>query len=164
MASGVTDKGKAWILEAAFRKQINGGAISSDVLYVALITDSTTPNANHDTWNDLNGAEIASGNSYDAGGAAIARGTGDFDAISDDATAESNNYGHVQLKNIEWTADGGSIPNSGDGARYAILMDNAGGAADNTANKVLAWWDLGSDRSVADGQKLSLQDMEIRLS
>ena len=163
MASGVTDKGKAWILETTFRKQMNGGA-TNDTMYIALITAATTPNANHDTWNDLHSAEIATGNGYTAGGTSVTRGTTDFDVISADATAESNNYGHVQIKNIEWTASGGSIPNSGDGARYAVLMDNAGSAADNTANKVIAWWDLGSDRSVSDGQKLSLQDMEIRLS
>ena len=164
MASGVTDKGKAWILETTFRKQMNGTTIS-DTMYVALIKASTTPTADLEEWSDLSGAEIADGNGYaHATKISLTRGVSSFDILSSDADAETNNYGHVQLKNIEWEADGGPIPASGDGARYAILMDNKGGSADHATNQVLAWWDLGSDRTVTDGQTLSLQDMEIRLS
>lgn len=164
MASGVTDKGKAWILETTFRKQMNGTTIS-DRMYVALIKATTTPTADLEEWGDLSGAEIADGNGYSqTNKKPIDRGTTDFNVISSDADAETNNYGHVQLENVEWTAVTGALPSSGDGARYAILMDNKGGSANDATNQVLAWWDLGSDRSVAVGQTLSLQDMEIRLS
>ena len=36
MPSGVTNAGKAWILEVAFRDQMNGGVLVDD-MYVALI-------------------------------------------------------------------------------------------------------------------------------
>lgn len=163
MASGITNKGKAWILETAFRKQMNGGS-TSDTMYIALIKDDNVPNSDDTTWNDLNGTEIAAGNGYTAGGVSVTRGTTDFDVVISDADADTNNYGYIQIKNIEWTASGGSIPGSGDGASYAVLMDNAGSSADATGNKLIAWWDLGGERSVSDGQKLSLQDMEIRLT
>ena len=88
---------------------------------------------------------------------------GVFDVVISDADADTNNYGYIQLKNIEWTATG-TFPSSGDGASYAVLMDNAGGSADATGNKVIAWFDLGGERTLSSGQKLSLQDLEIRLT
>ena len=162
MASGITNKGKAWILETAFRKQMNAGSVS-DTMYIALIKDDNVPNADDTTWNDLNGTEIAAGNGYTAGGIALTRGTTDFDVVISDADADTNNYGYIQLKNIEWTATG-TFPSSSDGASYAILMDNAGSSADATGNKVIAWFDLGGERTLSSGQKLSLQDLEIRLT
>ena len=162
MASGITNKGKAWILETAFRKQMNGGT-PSDTMYIALIKDDNVPNADDTTWNDLNGTEIAAGNGYTAGGISLTRGTTDFDVVISDADADTNNYGYIQLKNIEWTATG-TFPSSGDGASYAVLMDNAGSSADATGNKLIAWFDLGGERTLSSGQKLSLQDLEIRLT
>ena len=163
MASGITNKGKAWILETVFRLEINGGSLNTR-MYIALIKDDNIPNADDTTWADLNGTEIAVDNNYTAGGTALTLGTTDFNAVISDADADTNDYGYIQLKDISWTASGGSIPASGDGASYAVLMDNAGGAADNTANKLIAWWDLGSARTVSDGQTLTLQDLEIRLT
>lgn len=163
MASGVTNAGKAWILEVAFRDLMNGGALVDD-MYVALIKSTVAPTIDHDKWSDLKANQIATGNGYLDGGADVARGASSFDVISDVSTSETNDYGHVQLTNIEWAASGGSIPDSGDGARYALLLDKAGAAKPHDNNKIIAWWDLGSDRSVTNGQTLSLQDMEIRLS
>jgi len=163
MASGITNKGKAWILETVFRKQRNASGTLSDVMYIALVTSSNVPNADDTTWADLNSTEIAVGNGYTAGGTALALGTTDFDTVISDADADTNDYGYIRLKDISWSASGGSIPDSGT-ASYAVLMDNAGGAADNTANKLIAWWDLGGTRSVSAGQTLSLQDLEIRLT
>ena len=108
--------------------------------------------------------QIATGNGYDDGGKTISRGASSFDVISDVSTSETNAYGHVQLTNIEWEASGGSIPDSGDGARYALLLDKDGDAKPHDNNKIIAWCDLGSDRSVTNVQTLSLQDMEIRRS
>ena len=164
MASGITNKGKAWILESVFRKERNGSDTLSDVMYIALIKDDNVPNADDTTWADLNGTEIAVGNGYTAGGTSLTLGTTDFDAVISDAAADTNDYGYIQLQDISWTARGGAIPASSDGASYAILMDNAGSAADNTANKLIAWWDLGSARSVSDGQTLTLQNLEICLT
>ena len=164
MASSITNKGKAWILETVFRKQRNGSGTLSDRMYIALVIDDNVPNADDTTWADLSGTDIAAGNGYTAGGQALDLGTTDFDTVISDADADTNDYGYIRLKDISWTASGGSIPASGEGAAYAVLMDNAGSALDNNANKLIAWWDLGGARSVSSGQTLSLQDLEIRLT
>ncbi|MBN1286437.1 MAG: hypothetical protein JXB47_13645 [Anaerolineae bacterium] len=72
-----------------------------------------------------------------------------------------NDRALVQVKDVTWTASGGPIPASGDGARWAALTDDNATVADR---KVLAWFDLSSDRAVSSGQPLTLQDCEIRLS
>lgn len=64
----------------------------------------------------------------------------------------------VQIKDVSWTASGGSIPSSGSGARYAVLTDDNATVGNR---EVLAYWDLTSDRTVSDGQTLTLQDLEI---
>ena len=80
------------------------------------------------------------------------------DVLTED---DANDRGLTQAKDIVWTASGGSIPASGDGARYAVLLDDN---ATVGSREVLAWWDLTSDRSVSDGQTLTLQDCELRLN
>jgi len=171
MASGITNKGKVWILEIAFRNQMNAGSTTTD-MYVALITDTSTPDEDTDVWSDLSSNQIANGNGYTHGGGGadaatdgtLTRNTTDFDVKISDADANTNNYGYIQVRNVQWAAAGGAIPASGDPASYAILMDNAGGSANHANNKVIAWWDLGGQRTVSNGQTLSLQDLELRLT
>ena len=62
MASGITNKGKAWILETVFRKQRNGSGTLSDRMYIALVIDDNVPNAVDTPWDDLSGTDIAAGN------------------------------------------------------------------------------------------------------
>jgi len=164
MASGITNVGKRYILEIAFRDQMNGSDTLVDNLRVALITDDNVPNADDTLWSDLSGTEIPNGNGYTTGGQAISRGTTWFDDLISIADADTNDYGYVRLKNVEWTANTGPIPASGEGAAYAVLVDKKSGTDIDGNNQVLAWWDLGGQQTVADGQKLSLQDMEIRLT
>jgi hypothetical protein len=64
----------------------------------------------------------------------------------------------IQIKDVAWTASGGNIPASGDGARYAVLTDDNGTVA---SREVFQWWDLSSDRTVSDSQVLTLQDLQI---
>jgi hypothetical protein len=95
--------------------------------------------------------EIAAGNGYTAGGAAVARNTTTgFDSLTEDDT---NDLGSIQLQDVTWTASGGSIPSSGNGARYVVLVDDS-------AN-VICFWDLDSDVTVTSGQQLTIQDGEI---
>jgi hypothetical protein len=82
----------------------------------------------------------------------------DFDVITEDDT---NDWGRVQVKDLVWTASGGPIPASGDGARYAIFTDDNGTIG---SREVYAYWDLTSDRTVSDGQTLTLQDCELRIT
>ena len=149
--AGWTNKGKMSILDAYFR---NNGAPTH--FYVALVTDATAPDADTNTLSDL--TEIAAGNGYTTGGYELDRNGTDFDSLNED---DGNDRGDIQIKDVTWSASGGSIPGSGDGARYAVLLDDNGTVGDR---EVLAYWDLSSDRTVSDGQDLTLQDLELRLN
>lgn len=149
--AGWTNKGKMSILDAYFR---NTGAPTN--FYVALATSATPPTQDTDTLSQL--TQIATGNGYADGGYSLTRNSTDFDVLNEDDT---NDRGDIQIKDVVWNASGGSIPDTGNGARYAVLTD------DNvtvTAREIYAYWDLTSDRSVSDGQSLTLQNLELRLT
>lgn len=151
MANGMTNKGKYKLLGWAFR----GTTIPTN-FYLALVTSAVAPTVDINTLGEL--TEIADTQGYTEGGYQLTPGGTDFDVWTED---DENDRALVQLKDIAWTADGGNLPESGDGARYAVLTD------DNVtvgSREVYDWWDLISDRTVSDGQSLTLQDAEIRLS
>ena len=151
MASGVTNRGKFAFLNAYFRAT----GIPTN-LYVALCTSATTPTVDINTLSEL--TEIAAGNGYTAGGYQLARNATDWDTLTEDDTGD---LAKVLAKDVAWTASGGSLPASGNGARWAVLTDDN---ATQGSRIVIAWWDLVSDRSVSVGQPLTLQDCEVRLT
>ena len=146
-----TNKGKYRLLDWVFRR-----TTMPTNFYIALVTSTAAPTADTDTLSDL--TEIAAGNGYTSGGYQLTPNSTDFDTLTEDDT---NDRGLTQAKDIVWTASGGSIPASGGEARYAVLLDDN---ATVGSREVLAWWDLVSDRSVSDGQTLTLQDCELRLN
>lgn len=151
MASGWTNKGKAHVLGIVFRN-----VSEKTNYYVALVTSATAPDADTNTLSQL--TEIANGNGYTTGGYQLTPNSTDFDTLTEDDTANS---GIVQIKDIVWTASGGSVPASGSGARYAVLID------DNVtvgSREVYAWWDLTSDRTVSTGQTITLQNLELNVT
>lgn len=148
MASGWTNKGKATILAYGLR-----GTTPTN-FYVALVTSAATPTVDSNTLSEF--TEIAAGNGYTAGGYQLTPGATDFDVLTEEDTSD---YGEIQLKDIVWTASGGPIPASGNGARWALLTDDN---VTQGSRLVLAWWDLVSDRSVSSGQPLTLQDCALR--
>jgi hypothetical protein len=150
MSSGATNKGAYRFLSQLFR----GGAIPAN-LYVALVTSSPAPTADTNTLGQL--TEIGAGNGYTSGGYQLTPNSTDFDTLTEN---DSNDRGEVLLKDIVWTASGGSIPASGNPARYAILTDNN---ATVGSREVYGYWDLGSNISFASGNTLTRQDFEIRL-
>jgi hypothetical protein len=149
--AGVTNRGKIRMPDGYFRNT----SIPTN-FYLALCTSATAPTADINTLGQL--TQIATGNGYASGGYQLARNTVDFDVLTENDTTD---YGLVQIFDVVWTASGGSIPSAGNGARYAVLTDD-----DTTeANReVIAYWDLTSDRQVSDGQTLTLQNCEIRLT
>lgn len=151
--AGWTNKGKVSILESYF-----GATGTPTNFFVALVTSASAPTADTNLMSDL--TEITAGNGYTSGGISLTRGLGgsDFDNNTEDDT---NDRGFIQIKDVVWTASGGSIPGSGDGARYAVLTDDDGTVANR---EVYAFWDLSSDRTVSNGQTLTLQDCELRLT
>jgi predicted TIM-barrel enzyme len=148
--AGFTNRGKYAIMESYFRAdtQYTPGGFK-----VALVTSATAPAADHNVLSDL--TQIATGNGYTDGGATIARNSTDVDTCTED---DGNDRSYIRLKDVVWTASGGPIPASGNGARYAVLLD------DDTTPNLIGYWDLSSDRQVSDGQSLTLQDCELRFN
>lgn len=149
--AGWTNKGKY----LALGRLLRGETIPTN-FYVALVTSAAAPGADTDTFSEL--TEIAAGNGYTAGGYQLTPGATDYDVWTEDDT---NDRSLVQIKDLTWTASGGPIPASGNGARYAVHTDDN---ATQGSRFVEQYWDLSSDRSVSDGQTLTLQDCEIRLT
>ena len=145
---GSTNKLKAESLALFFR---NDAAPVS--FFLALVTNDNLPGPDTNTMADL--TEIAAGNGYVAGGQAIARNDTDWPtSIEDDA----GDKGVVGLENITFTASGGPLPSSGNGARYAVITD------DNvtiSARKVYLWFDLFSERFLTDTQELQINGMNL---
>lgn len=149
--AGWTNRGKYNTLNLVFRN------ISEPTdFYIFLALASAAPTADTNLKSDLN--EIATGNGYPAGGIQLARNSTDFDVLTEDDT---NDRAYIQLKDISWTASGGNLPASGNGARYAIVTDDNATLANR---EVWAYFDLVSDRTVSVGQTLTLQNCEIRLN
>ena len=147
--AGRTNRGKFSELDWVYR-----AATIPTVFYVALVTSAVAPTADTNTFGQL--TEIAAGNGYTTGGISIARNATDFDVLTED---DGSDIAFVQIKDTVWTASGGSIPASGGGARYAVLLDDNVTVA---SRLVLAFYDLTSDRTVSDTQTLTLQDIELR--
>lgn len=147
--AGMTNRGKNTINDVFFT-----GATPPTNFYVAIVTSATAPTADTNTLGEL--TEIAAGNGYTTGGYQLDRNDTDFDSLVENDT---NDRSELQILDVTWTASGGSIPNSGNGARYAVLTDDN---ATVGSRIVITYWDLVSDRTVSDGQDLTLQDLEIR--
>jgi hypothetical protein len=136
-------------MDAVFR-----GATLPTNFYVALVTDAAVPDEDTNTFTEL--TEIAAGNGYTTGGFQLDRNSTDFDSLTENDT---DDRAELQVKDVVWTASSGPIPDSGDDARYAVLLDDDGTIADR---EVWAFWDLGGDVSVTDGNPLTLEDLELR--
>lgn len=150
MSSGWTNRGKYNALAALFR----GISLPAN-FYYRLFTAASAPGPDTNTVATL--TEIADGNGYTQGtGYTLALNSTDFDVLTEDDT---NDRALVQIKDMVFTASGGPIPASGNGARYGCLCGATGGLAE-----VWAYHDFTSDRSVSDGQSLTIQDAEFRLT
>lgn len=146
-----TNRGKMLVLDWAFR-----GATRPANFYVALVTSATAPTVDINTLSEL--TQIATGNGYTDGGIQLTPGNTDFDSLAEN---DANDRAELQLKDLVWTAAGGNLPASGNGARYAVLTDDN---ATVGSRQVIAYWDLTADRTVSDTQNLTLQNSELRLT
>ena len=149
--AGFTNRGKYLMLGYVFR-----GTTLPTNFYVALVTSAVAPAQDHNTLSQL--TEIAAGNGYTTGGYQLTPGTTDFDVQTENDTSD---LALVQIKDVIWTASGGSIPSSGGGARYAVLTDNNVTVG---SRQIIAYWSLSSDRTVSSGQTLTLQNCELDLT
>jgi hypothetical protein len=149
--AGWTNKGKYKVLGWAMR----GETIPTN-FYVALVTSAVAPAADTNTFTEL--TEITAGNGYTTGGYELTPNSTDFDVWTED---DGSDLALLEIKDIVWTASGGTIPSADDGARYAVLTDNNGSVS---AREVFYYWDLTSNRSVSNTQTLTLQDTTIRIT
>lgn len=149
---GFTNRGKYNILGQYFQNYDLSGNIPVN-FYVALVTSAAAPIHSINTLNEL--TEITTGAGYTAGGFELTAVSGDFDNLTEN---DAGSAAYVQIKDVSWTAAGGSIPSAGDGARYAVLTDDN---ATLGSREIYAYWDLSSPRQVSDGQTLTLQDCEL---
>lgn len=122
---------------------------------MALVTSAVAPTQDTNVKSEL--TELASGNGYTTGGISLTKNSTDFDVLTEDDT---NDRALIQIKDLVWTASGGSLPATG-GARYGVLTD---ANATQGSREIWAYWDLTSDRQVSTGQTLTLQDCEARLT
>jgi hypothetical protein len=151
MANVATNRGKYNTLGRSYR-----GVSAPAAYYVALCTAAAAPTADTNTLSEL--TEIAAGNGYTSGGISLTPGATDMDVYTEDDT---NDYAFVQLRDLVWTASGGSLPGSGSGASWAVLTTNEGTVG---SRQVEIGWDLTSARTVSVGQTLTLQNAEARLT
>lgn len=149
--SGWTNKGKYKCMGIWLRNET-----APTTFYLALFLATSTFDQDVNTISDVN--EIAAGNGYITGGKAVARSAAGFDVWTEDDT---NDWGFVQLADVVWTASGGPIPSSGNGARYCALVDDNGTVS---LREIYGFGDLSSDQSVSSGQTLTLQNFEFRLT
>ena len=148
--AGITNAGKDMIFEVAFR-----GVTIQTNYFVALCDDSAAPTYATATLSDL--GEVPDTQGYTEGGYSLTPNVTDFDVCE---VADTDDV-KLQIKDVVWTASGGTLPASGDGARYAVLLDDN---ATEASRVVYAYWDLTSNRQVSDGQTLTLEDLELRLN
>ena len=149
MAGFMTDKGAY-----KWHDYVVGAATLPTNFYVALIRSTSVPDADTQTLGEL--TQIAGGTGYTTNGYELTPGATDFDGISEEA-----GYGKFQIKDVTWTASGDDLDATGNGARYAVMTDDNVTPA---SRLVLFGWDLGADRNVSDGQTLTLQNLEGRIS
>src|SRR3989304_2358639 len=124
--AGMTNKGKARIYNGFFRNT----SVPTN-LNIALVTSATAPTADTNTMADL--TQIATGKGYTDGGYQLRRNNTALETLTEDDT---NDWALIQIKDVVWTASGGSIPASGNGARYAVLTDDNATVANR---EVITW-------------------------
>ena len=124
--------------------------------FLALVTDDNAPGPDTKTLSQL--TEIATGNGYIAGGVPISRAAASFPMLLED---DVNQKGVAGLKDIILTGNGGPIPRTGKGARYAVLTGPGAVIGDR---KVYLYDDLVVDKNVSKGQDLRMEGLTAELS
>lgn len=123
------------VIYNSFKQKIMDGSIDldTDTINVALVTSSYTPDQDaHEDYADITN-EVANGNGYATGGAALANKT-----VTKDNT---DNEGVFDADNVTWGS-------STITARGAIVYKDSGTAA---TSWFICYFDFGSDQSSSSG-------------
>lgn len=143
--SGKTNRGKFHLFDVYYRN-----ASEPTTFFFALFSDAATPGADTNTKSEL--TEVVNGFGYVTGGISLSRNSTDFDVLTED---DVNDRVLVQIRDLVWTAAGGSI----GPARWGCLTDDN---VTQGSRLILDYFDLVSNRIVTDGQAFTLQDCEMR--
>lgn len=155
--AGWTNRGKALVLGHVFNPAVTATTPPTN-FFAALCTDATTPTVDTNKIGDL--TEVTAGTGYTQGGTSLAKNATDFPTYTEDDTSD---FGSIKIKNLTWTASGGSISN----AKWLVLtgdQDAAGASATAASGNrvVYAWFDLGSVFTITSGQTLAVNGSETR--
>lgn len=139
----ITNRGEyrrtlAWLRGAAFPTQF----------YAALCIASPAPTILTKTLGQL--TQIAAGNGYTDGGIALGRNSTDFPTVTENDGSSRIDW---LLRNLVWMATGGTLPGSGNPARWVVITDDNGTVANR---EVWAYWSDGQDKVVSTGQPLTV--------
>ena len=137
MASGLTEKGAAYILGQAFQN-----LTEKTNLYIHLVNSTPT-----DATNTL--SQLTNASNYSP--AALTPGVTDFDVLT-----EGTGQAFVQVKDVVITASGGDIT-----CTYAVLTDDN---VTEGSREVYAFFDLAGSKTVSNGQTITLQDMQATIT
>ena len=100
--------------------------------------------------------QIENGNGYSVAGVQLTPGETDFEEIIED---DLQFTAFVTVRDIVWTASGGTIPSDGQGAEAAVICDDNATVANRD---VLAWWPFAGPVIVSDGQPLTVELLKFR--
>lgn len=146
--AGLTNRGKFLLLDSYF-----SGTTVEAPFNMALILSTSVPTCDTNQLSELN--EVPAGNGYTALGVSIAQDGVDAVTTENDTTNRANTV----IKDCSWTAVGGAIPASGGGSiRYVVLLDGHA-----TTPKVIAFWDIGVNFTLVEGQTLTLSGFKLTL-
>jgi hypothetical protein len=143
MASYFTNRGKHKMLKHAFYAET-----VPTYYYVYLVTASASPTVDTNTW-----SELLANNSSNYSAKQLTTGDTNFDVGSQDGGSDDASVG---IDNFAITASGGDCV-----ARWAILTDDNGTEA---SREVYAVLDLGSERTVGNGQDLNINSTALKLT
>ena len=144
--SGMTNKG-AYLIGELFAQGTWAGGGAPTNFYLALGTSATTPTADTNTMDDI--TQIAVGNGYSDGGYQLSRNDTDLPITEDDA----NDKAYIVVTDVVFSASGGGIPDSGDGALWCFLTDDNAAVS---ARNIIAYAQLDDTYSVTDGNTLTV--------
>lgn len=146
----MTNYGKKKLLDICFR---NGTAPTSFKLMLCADNDAGDFQPTPDTETPTTLKEINAGNGYVAGGSSITRNSTGFPTLGYDLSAD---FGYISLKNVTFTASGGSIPASGRPIRYAVLLDQSSHA--------LAYCEVSATGlTIPNGQTFVIQNFRLEI-
>ena len=110
---------------------------ASDTLKIFLTDTGPSASQSPATYSSVSGTEIANGNGYTTGGAAV--GSVGWSQTSGTATLSGNA--------VSWTASGGAIAQF----RYCVLYDS-------TTGYLVGWWDYGSEVNITSGNSFTINE------